>query len=116
MTNSKTYYAKAFIEIDGEIQFGNVIQTETLTPTIKSFSPDFGTEGDDFILKGTNFTKDTQVFFGDTQATITSIVDESTIHLKIPPPIAVNVPIKLLSQNVKLEFPHFLNIKLVPMS
>ncbi|MBN7814882.1 IPT/TIG domain-containing protein [Algoriphagus pacificus] len=104
LTNSKSYYAKAFMDVGGEIQYGNVIQLKTLAPSIKSFSPYFGAEGDDFIIKGTNFTKDTQVFFGDTQVPITSIVDESTIHLKIPPPKTVNVPIKLICQNVELEF------------
>lgn len=105
LTNSKTYFAKPFFDFGENIQFGEVIQLKTLSPTIKSFTPKFGTEGDVLTLFGTNLSKDSRVFFGDREAEIISITDESSIAVKIPSPGNVRVPIRLKIQNLEKEFP-----------
>ncbi|MBN3583985.1 IPT/TIG domain-containing protein [Algoriphagus aestuarii] len=104
-TNSKTYYAKAFMDLGGEIQFGNTIELKTLSPVINSFSPSFGLVGNEMVILGQNFTEDTRVFFGDTEGVITKIDFESRLHVTIPPASNVSVPIKVVVQDKNLTFP-----------
>lgn len=104
LTNSKTYFAKAFMDLGGEIQFGNVIEINTLSPIIESFSPSFGTEGASMVINGQNFTEDTRVFFGESEAVITSIDFESRLQVIIPNPTEVIVSLKVVVQDKTLEF------------
>ncbi len=104
LTNSKTYFAKAFMDLGGEIQFGNVIELSTLSPLIESFSPAFGLVGGEMEILGQNFTEDTRVFFGDSEATITSVDFESRLVVIIPEASNVSVPIKVIVQDKSLEF------------
>lgn len=105
LINSKTYFAKAFMNLGGEIQFGNIIELNTLSPLIESYSPAFGVVGGDMLIQGQNFTKDTRVFFGDSEAVITSIDFESRLNIIIPEAIDATVPIKVVVQDKTLEFP-----------
>ncbi|WP_373492778.1 IPT/TIG domain-containing protein [Aquiflexum sp.] len=86
LTIERTYYAKSFINIGGEIQFGNVLQLTTLSPQIQSFSPNNGPAGTLITITGKNFTSDTQILIGNRPAEIQSIEFESRITAKIPPP------------------------------
>lgn len=104
LTNSKTYYAKSFMDLGGEIQFGNVITLNTLSPIIETFSPAFGLVGESMIITGQNFTEDTEVFFGDSKAVITSIEFESRLNLIIPEASDFSVPITVIVQDKTLEF------------
>ncbi|EFQ79221.1 IPT/TIG domain-containing protein [Algoriphagus machipongonensis] len=104
LTNSKTYFAKAFMELGGETQFGNVIELETLSPKLGDFTPSFGQVGQEMVIVGQNFTEDTRVFFGENEANITGIDFESRIHLIIPNPSKMTVPLKVMVQDTMLEF------------
>lgn len=104
-TNSKTYFAKAFMNLGGEIQFGNIIELKTLSPVINSYSPAFGLVGNEMIILGQNFTEDTRVFFGNSEAAITKIDFESRLHVTIPPASGVSVPIRVEVQDKILTFP-----------
>lgn len=105
LTNSKTYYAKAFMDLGGEIQYGNIIELTTLSPQLDSFSPAYGQVGGDMIILGQNFTEDAQVFIGDSEAVISSIDFESRIHIKIPPTTSPIAVVKVLVQDKTLSFP-----------
>lgn len=105
LINSSTYFAKAYMDLGGEIQFGNIIELNTLSPLIESFSPAFGLVGENMLIQGQNFTEDTRVFFGDSEATITSIDFESRLNIIIPDASDVTVPIKVVVQDKTLEFP-----------
>lgn len=104
LTNSKTYYAKTFMDLGGEIQFGNVVQLNTLSPVLESFSPSFGAAGQTLDIIGQNFTTGTKVFFGENEAIIKSIEFESRIKVTIPEASNVSVPIKVVVQDKNLEF------------
>ncbi|MEN2283307.1 IPT/TIG domain-containing protein [Algoriphagus sp. SE2] len=104
LLNSKTYFAKAYMDLGGEIQFGNIIELNTLSPIIESFSPAFGIVGGEMVILGKNFTEDTRVFFGDSEATVTAIDFESRLHLIIPEAADVKVPVKVVVQDKTLEF------------
>lgn len=105
LINSKTYFAKAFMDLGGEIQYGNVIEINTLSPLIESFSPAFGLVGGNMLILGQNFTEDTKVFFGDSEAAVTSIDFESRLNIIIPEATDVTVPIRVVVQDKTLEFP-----------
>ncbi len=105
LINSKTYYAKAYMDLGGEIQFGNVITLNTLSPIIESYTPAFGKAGSEMTIVGQNFTENTRIFFGDSEAQVSSIDFESRIHLKIPTASSESVPLKVIVQDKTLLFP-----------
>ncbi len=103
---SENYFVKAYLEIGGEIQFGNTISLNTLEPTVFDYSPTNGSGGQLIFINGKNFTSDTKVFFGDRQAEVSEIAFESRITVRIPAiaesPVEV---IKVVSQNNEMTFP-----------
>jgi hypothetical protein len=102
----KAYFAKSFINLGGEVQFGNVLQLATQNPEAESFSPAFGSAGQEMVILGKNFTKDTKVFFGDQPATIIDIQFESRLRVRIPlPKTSAVVPVSVQVQNKTLIFP-----------
>ncbi|MFT6895586.1 MAG: hypothetical protein ACJAWX_003209, partial [Algoriphagus sp.] len=70
LSAQKKYFAKAFMDIGNGIEFGNVVELETLAVGIDSYSPGFGTGGKEVFILGRNFTKDTKVFFGTEPAQV----------------------------------------------
>lgn len=80
----RTYFAKSFINVDGGIQFGNVLQLTTLSPEVQSFSPNNGPVGTIITFIGKNFTSDTRILIGDRPAEIQRIEFESRITARIP--------------------------------
>ncbi len=80
----REYFTKSFIEVNGEIQFGNTIEIKTLSPEIEGFSPINGPPGTVITLTGKNFTSDTRILFGDRPAQIISIDFESRITARVP--------------------------------
>jgi hypothetical protein len=102
---NRRYYAKSFINVDGEIQFGNVLQLTTLSPEIQSFSPNNGPVGTIITLTGKNFTSDTRVLIGGRPAEIQRIEFESRIVARIP--AAGTVPrenVTIISQGKEMVF------------
>lgn len=107
----ESYFAKAFMDLGGEIQFGNVLETATLNPAVESFSPFFGSSGQEMLIQGRNFTRDTKVFFGDQPATILEIQFESRMRVRIPAakasaivPVTVQVQDKILVLSGRFEY------------
>lgn len=101
----RRYYAKSFINVNGEIQFGNVLQLNTLSPEIQSFSPNNGPVGTIITLTGKNFTSDTRVLVGGRPADIQRIEFESRIVARIP--VAGTVPrenVTIISQGKEMVF------------
>lgn len=78
------YYVKSFMELNGEILEGNVIEVNTLNSFIESISPLYGEEGDQIVISGGNFAADTRVFFGAQEAQILGITLESQITVTVP--------------------------------
>lgn len=108
---SKSYYAKAFMDVGGETQFGNVLELSTQNPAVESFSPAFGSPNEEMVILGRNFTRDTKVFFGDQPATILEIQFESRMRVRIPAPktsaivpLTVQVQDKVLTLSGNFEY------------
>lgn len=102
----KKYFAKAFMDIGNGVEFGNVVELETLAAGIDSYSPGFGTPGKEIFILGKNFTKDTKVFFGTEQAQVIEVLFESRLRVRIPEAKgSSSVPIRVQSQDQSLTFP-----------
>ncbi|TFV93506.1 hypothetical protein E4S40_14760 [Algoriphagus kandeliae] len=94
------YFAKAFLNLGGEVEFGNVISLSTLEPAFKSFSPSFGAPGEELIIEGRNFGEGTRVFFGDQEAEVLENTLQSRLLVRVPPPADnPSVPIRVLFQD-----------------
>ncbi|WP_113925819.1 IPT/TIG domain-containing protein [Cognataquiflexum aquatile] len=101
----RIYYVKSFTQSGGDFSFGNVIQLNSLSPGIYSFSPQYASPGQIIEILGLNLGADTRVFFDDTEAAIQEIVLESLLRVTIPP--IQNNPspfIKVISNGVELVF------------
>jgi hypothetical protein len=99
----KSYFIKAFIDVGGQIQFGNVLTTQTLSPEALDLQPNNGKAGLIINIFGKNFTSDTKVFFGNTPATVLGIDFESRIRVRVPPAQGVRaVPVRIVSQGKEL--------------
>lgn len=98
------YYIKSFMDIGGELVFGNVLEFSTLNAGLDSFSPGFSVPGEELTILGRNFTADTQVFFGEEAAEVLEIRLESLIRVRIPASQERLVAIKVISQGIELVF------------
>lgn len=99
------YFAKSFMDIGNGLEFGNVLELETLNPGLESFFPTFGSAAETATILGRNFTKDTRVFFDDVEAEVLKIEFESRLTVKIPPPSSSDrVFIKVIVQEQSLSF------------
>lgn len=106
LSSRKKYFAKAFMDIGNGIEFGNVVELETLAAGLDSYSPRFGTPGKEIFILGKNFTKDTKVFFGTEPAQVLEILFESRLRVRIPAAKgSSSVPIRVQSQDQNLVFP-----------
>ena len=99
------YYYKSYAIIGGKEITGKTEQFASLQPAIKYFTPAFGDGGTKVTIVGNNFTEGTQVFFGDTEASIESLNDESVI-VAIAPPLGANpdVTIRVVVQDTSMTF------------
>lgn len=102
---STTYFAKAFMEQRGAIQFGEVVEVSTLDPALKSFFPTFGISGGELFIEGRNFGAAPRVFFGDQEAIIVENILQSRLTVQIPAPSQeVQVPIRVIVQDQEVRF------------
>ena len=98
------YFVRAFVNVSGVELFGQTIATETLSPSIDSFSPLLSGPGEELTIIGRNFTADTRVFFGDVEATVLDIDFESRLKVRIPEFAGkVSTPLIVVSQDERLE-------------
>lgn len=107
----QSYFAKAFMDLGGELQFGNTLELATQNPAVESFSPAFGSQNQEMVILGRNFTADTKVFFGDQPSTILEIQFESRMRVRIPAPktsaivaVTVHVQDKVLTFAENFEY------------
>ncbi len=106
LSAQKKYFAKTFMDIGNGIEFGNVVELETLAAGLDSYSPGFGTPNQEVFILGKNFTKDTKVFFGTEPAQVLEILFESRLRVRIPAAKgSSSVPIRVQSQDQNLVFP-----------
>ncbi len=84
LPSNSTFYYKAFASFDDSMLFGDVQEVSTLQPSISSFSPKDGIEGEILEIRGKNFGLDVRVFIGEQPAEIIELVYESKIKVKIP--------------------------------
>lgn len=106
LSAQKKYFAKAFMDIGNGIEFGNVVELETLAAGLDSYSPGFGIPGREVFILGKNFTKDTKVFFGTEPAQVLEILFESRLRVRIPEAKGnSSVSIRVQSQEQNLVFP-----------
>lgn len=103
----KRYYAKSFINLQGEILFGNVIEIETLSPAVFDFSPNNGPQGTVLTISGKNLTSDSQVFFGENQGQVIGISFESSMQVRVPAITnSAVVNIRVVNQGREFSFPN----------
>ncbi len=99
------YFYKAYGTVSGKEYYGQIKSTNTLRPSIKSFSPKVEYAGKKLVIDGTNFTKNTKVFFDNQEAEILEIKLESLITVKIPEMLGNHKPgLKVLVNGNNLEF------------
>ncbi len=101
----QSYVVKAFVKVNGVDLFGEVLELNTLSPVIESFSPAFSVPGQELIIEGRNLPEGTKVFFGNQEATVLENVFESKIRVRIPASSGQSkVTIRLQFQDQDLEF------------
>ncbi len=101
------YVFKSFVYSGGETIFGSVKSFQTLSPAIVDFSPKTGTKGQKIIIRGSNLTHDTKVFFGENEAEVIEIRFESELTVKLPEiGDSFKVPVKLVVQGQTIQSPH----------
>lgn len=99
------YFVKAFMDLGSGVEFGNVLELETLAAGLESYSPGFGKPGDEVVILGRNFTQDTRVFFGDQEAQVLENQFESRIRVRVPEAQgASSVTLRVQSQEQNLSF------------
>ncbi len=99
------YFYKAFGTVSGKDYYGQIKSTNTLRPSIKSFSPEVEYAGKKLVIEGTNFTKNTKVFFDDQEVEILEIKFESLITVKIPIMLGNHLPrLRVMVNGDVLEF------------
>lgn len=102
---NQPYFAKAFVEVGGNLLFGEPLELSTLNPVIESFSPTFSVPGQELVIEGRNFPEGTKVFFGNQEGTVLQNVFESKLRVRIPAPAGqVVVPIRVRIQDQVFEF------------
>ncbi|MEN8247888.1 MAG: IPT/TIG domain-containing protein [Bacteroidota bacterium] len=107
--NTKYYY-RSYINVEGEVKTGQTKEFNTLNPSIESFYPPDGLEGNSLIIYGTNFTQDTEVKIGGQVVEIISIEDESTIVAKVPAITdSYSVEVSVVVQDTVMNFSTFFN-------
>ncbi|UJP65603.1 IPT/TIG domain-containing protein [Mongoliitalea daihaiensis] len=99
------YFVKSFLQVDGELIFGNTLELTTLQPASTSLQPNNGRQGDVINILGRNFTADSRVFFGETEGQVIGIDFESRIRVRIPVAEAPVVSIKVISQGREMIVP-----------
>ncbi|MCS5491441.1 IPT/TIG domain-containing protein [Algoriphagus limi] len=100
------YFAKSFMELSGEMIFGNSLELSTLEPAVKSFSPEFAAVGEELIIEGRNFGEDTRVFFGDQEAQVLENTLQSKLLVRVPNPgDEAQVPIRVQVQDREVSSP-----------
>ncbi|MFC3416918.1 IPT/TIG domain-containing protein [Algoriphagus hitonicola] len=104
LKSGANYFIKSFMDLKGEVVFGNVVEFSTLNADLDSFSPDFSVPGEELVILGRNFTSDTQVFFGKNKAEVLEIRLESLIRVRIPTSQERLVTIRVVSQGNDLVF------------
>lgn len=105
LTAGVPYFVKAFIELDGELIFGQVVEFSTLNAALDSFTPAFSVPGQEMTITGRNFTEGTRVFFGEVEAEVLEIRLESILRVRIPSANSNFVNIRVLAQDQELSFP-----------
>ncbi|WP_297336168.1 IPT/TIG domain-containing protein [Algoriphagus sp.] len=98
------YFIQSFMNLKGEVIFGNVVEFTTLSAAVDSFAPNFAVPGEEMIILGRNFTADTRVFFGEEPAEVLEVRLESLIRVRIPASQVRVVAVRVISQGNELVF------------
>lgn len=99
------YYYRSYMNVGGEETTGQIKEFSSLKPSLDSFYPHDGVEGNSLLIYGTNFTQDTKVSIGEKNAEIQSIENESTIVVKIPSlGNSFSVPVTVIVQDTSMTF------------
>lgn len=78
------YWVSAYADINGIRVFSDKRSFSTLRPSIQEFNPKIGASGETVIIEGSNFTNNTQIFFGQNEAQVLDITGESIIKAVVP--------------------------------
>ena len=104
LKTESTYFAKAFLTINGSQTFSNTISFQTLSTNLFDIVPNNGKAGTIVEIFGKNFTSDTRVFFGSNEAEVIGISFESKIRVRVPLASGSSLEsVKIISQNKEIE-------------
>jgi hypothetical protein len=97
----KEYSVKAYLKNGEQIFFGNTVKFTSMgsmQPVINSFSPSYGTQGTEVLIKGENFSQvlsHISVNFGTFKAIVLASTD-TTIYVKLPNSINISDFVKVV--------------------
>jgi len=108
LTPNQQYFYRAFVQGGDAIIYGESLEFQTLIPNFISFSPLIAAEGEEIILTSQNLVSNTQVFFGNQEASIIDEQFESFISVEVPPISSeFKVPIRVISNEVEFVLDTF---------
>lgn len=90
------YFYRSYGDDEKGLVTGNIREVTTLNPFIESFTPSAAVAGSEITIKGRNFTKEVEVYFGDQRAEILENNFESELLVKVPDPSNQVKPILVL--------------------
>jgi len=79
------YYVKAFAQSGSEVLFGNILEFNTLFPSVDRFEPMTQFGGEIITIYGRNFGVDTEVFFGEIRGIVTDVSFGFSVRVRVPP-------------------------------
>ena len=102
-----TYFARAFANIGGNTLYGQNVSFSTYALDLIDFQPRVALSKTRVTIRGSNFSRDTRVFFDDQPVNIFSIEEESIIQVETPPMRdKVSVSVRVESQGISEVFPY----------
>jgi len=78
------YVCRSYIVVDGQTEYGNILQFSTLTPRLVDFNPKEGTRNTKIIIEGRNLTSQTKVFWNGIEISPIDIIAETFIEFSVP--------------------------------
>ncbi len=99
------YFYRSYGDDEKGLVTGNIREVTTLNPFIESFTPSAAVAGSEITIKGRNFTKEVEVYFGDQRAEILENNFESELLVKVPDPSnQVKTDISIVNKGTDLVF------------
>jgi IPT/TIG domain-containing protein/galactose oxidase-like protein len=106
LVSETEYFVRAYMINDGQTTYGSISPFSTSAIGLVNFEPPYQNKGGVITLYGRNFTKSSEVYFGDTKATIIEAKFESQIKVQVPNPVDESyiVPLKVITDGKEVVY------------